>query len=119
MPPSFMLDQNALQDHRRARRAPGLLAFPSDIMVDACMRRDGWDGTALQVTRADLAGFLNVSALGNEEQRVRVTIRDGGVREATAAARRDRPAGPQGLPATPYIFADGASAALADDILVR
>jgi hypothetical protein len=33
-----MLDQNALQDHRRARRAPGSLAFPS---VRASARHDG------------------------------------------------------------------------------
>jgi hypothetical protein len=26
--PSFMLDQKDLQDHRRARRAPGSLGFP-------------------------------------------------------------------------------------------
>src|SRR5882672_8381079 len=36
--PSFMLDQNGLQDYRRARRAPGSLAFPS---VRASVRHDG------------------------------------------------------------------------------
>jgi len=49
----------------------------------------------------DPAGFLKVSALGIEEQRVRVTICDGGVRDAPAAARRDRPAGPKGLAGNP------------------
>ncbi len=149
---SFMLDQNALQDHRRH----DVLSAPSpsrryarlrDKMVDdACMnvasriarpwsrlgrrveigdpfnlevvadllstdapqiekgaavRIDGRGGTALQVTRVDPAGFLKVSALGIEEQRVRVTICDGGVRDAPAAARRDRPAGPKGLAGNP------------------
>ena len=147
-----MLDQNALQDHRRARRAPGSLAFPSvrasarhdgrrlhecgiqdsetlvqagaplveigdplnlEVVADGChadregaaVRIDGWGGTALQVTRVDPAGFLKVSALGIEEQRVRVTICDGGVRDAPAAARRDRPAGPQGLTVPPSLLA--------------
>jgi len=36
--PSFMLDQNDLQNHRRARRAPGSLAFPS---VRASASHDG------------------------------------------------------------------------------
>jgi hypothetical protein len=40
---------------------------------DAAVRIDRWGGTALQVTRVDPAGFLKVSALGIEEQRVRVT----------------------------------------------
>jgi hypothetical protein len=43
----------------------------------------------LQVTRVDPAGFLKVSALGIEKQGVRVTICDGGVPDAPAAARRD------------------------------
>ena len=37
---------------------------------------DGWGGSSIQgkVTRVDPAGFLKVSALGIEEQRVHVTI---------------------------------------------
>ena len=44
--------------------------------VGAPVRIDGWGGPALQgkVVRIDPAGFLKVSALGIEEQRVRVTI---------------------------------------------
>jgi len=40
------------------------------------VRIDGWGGPPIQgrVTRVDPAGFLKVSALGIEEQRVRVTI---------------------------------------------
>jgi hypothetical protein len=114
-----MLDQNALRGHRRARRVPVSLAFPSvraparhdgrrlhecgiqdgeallwagapligigdplnleavtdrlSTEKDAAVRIDRWGGTALQVTRVDPAGFLKVSALGIEEQRVRVT----------------------------------------------
>jgi len=46
------------------------------IKADASVRIDGWGGPPLQgrVTRVDPAGFLKVSALGIEEQRVRVTI---------------------------------------------
>jgi HlyD family secretion protein len=46
------------------------------INVGAPVRIDGWGGASLQgrVTRVDPAGFLKVSALGIEEQRVRVTI---------------------------------------------
>jgi hypothetical protein len=78
-----------------------LSADATQIEKGAAVRIDGWGGTALQVTRLDSAGFLKVSALGIEEQLVRVTICDGGVRDAPAAARRDRPAGPQGLAGNP------------------
>src|SRR6266581_1014076 len=46
------------------------------IKVGAPVRIDGWGGPAIQgkVVRVDPAGFLKVSALGIEEQRVRVTI---------------------------------------------
>lgn len=46
------------------------------IKVGAPVRIDGWGGPAVQgkVVRVDPAGFLKVSALGIEEQRVRVTI---------------------------------------------
>jgi HlyD family secretion protein len=46
------------------------------ITVGAPVRIDGWGGPAIRgkVVRVDPAGFLKVSALGIEEQRVRVTI---------------------------------------------
>jgi HlyD family secretion protein len=46
------------------------------IKVGASVQIDGWGGSPLRgrVTRVDPAGFLKVSALGIEEQRVRVTI---------------------------------------------
>jgi HlyD family secretion protein len=46
------------------------------INPDASVRIDGWGGPPIRgrVTRVDPAGFLKVSALGIEEQRVRVTI---------------------------------------------
>jgi len=46
------------------------------IKVGAPVRIDGWGGSTLRgkVVRVDPAGFLKVSALGIEEQRVRVTI---------------------------------------------
>ncbi|MDE5466145.1 efflux RND transporter periplasmic adaptor subunit [Bradyrhizobium sp. CSS354] len=46
------------------------------IKVGAPVRIDGWGGPAIggKVARVDPAGFLKVSALGIEEQRVRVTI---------------------------------------------
>ncbi|OAF07748.1 secretion protein HlyD [Bradyrhizobium centrolobii] len=46
------------------------------IKVGALVRIDGWGGSTIKgkVVRVDPAGFLKVSALGIEEQRVRVTI---------------------------------------------
>ncbi|MBR0848266.1 HlyD family efflux transporter periplasmic adaptor subunit [Bradyrhizobium diazoefficiens] len=46
------------------------------IKVGAPVRIDGWGGLPIRgkVVRVDPAGFLKVSALGIEEQRVRVTI---------------------------------------------
>src|SRR5262249_18508166 len=46
------------------------------IKVGAPVRIDGWGGPTImgKVVRVDPAGFLKVSALGIEEQRVRVTI---------------------------------------------
>jgi HlyD family secretion protein len=46
------------------------------ITIGAPVRIDGWGGSTLRgkVVRVDPAGFLKVSALGIEEQRVRVTI---------------------------------------------
>lgn len=46
------------------------------IKIGAPVRIDGWGGPAIpgKVVRVDPAGFLKVSALGIEEQRVRVTV---------------------------------------------
>jgi len=46
------------------------------IKIGARVRIDGWGGPSIggRVTKVDPAGFLKVSALGIEEQRVRTTI---------------------------------------------
>ncbi len=61
------------------------------IKVGAPVRIDGWGGSALKgrVVRVDPAGFLKVSALGIEEQRVRVTIDFADPREAWAQLGHD------------------------------
>ena len=53
-----------------------LSADAVQIKVGAPVRIDGWGGPSIKgrVVRVDPAGFLKVSALGIEEQRVRVTI---------------------------------------------
>ena len=63
---------------------PGDLEVVADLLstdavqidVGAEARIDGWGGGSVRgrVTKVDPAGFLKVSALGVEEQRVRVTI---------------------------------------------
>jgi hypothetical protein len=62
----------------------------TQIEKGAAVRIDGRGETALQVTRVDPAGFLKASALAIEEQRVRVTICDGGVRDARVREVRSR-----------------------------
>jgi HlyD family secretion protein len=61
------------------------------IEPGASVRMDGWGGPTLQgrVRRIDPAGFLKVSALGIEEQRVRVTIDFTGMPEAWSRLGHD------------------------------
>ena len=61
------------------------------IPPQATVRIDGWGGPALtgRVRRVDPAGFLKVSALGIEEQRVRVTVDFTGSPEARARLGHD------------------------------
>jgi HlyD family secretion protein len=61
------------------------------INTGSPVRVDGWGGTSIlgRVTRVDPAGFLKVSALGIEEQRVRVTIDFAGPAEAWARLGHD------------------------------
>jgi HlyD family secretion protein len=61
------------------------------VTPGARVRIDGWGGTPLDatVTRVDPAGFLKVSALGIEEQRVRVTMEFTGGSEAGSRLGHD------------------------------
>ncbi|MGX1167006.1 HlyD family secretion protein [Bradyrhizobium sp. USDA 372] len=61
------------------------------IKVGAPVRIDGWGGQPIKgkVLRVDPAGFLKVSALGIEEQRVRVTIDFADPPEAWASLGHD------------------------------
>ncbi|UQR63290.1 efflux RND transporter periplasmic adaptor subunit [Bradyrhizobium sp. C-145] len=61
------------------------------IKVGAPVRIDGWGGKPIKgkVVRVDPAGFLKVSALGIEEQRVRVTIDFSDPPEAWASLGHD------------------------------
>jgi HlyD family secretion protein len=61
------------------------------IKAGARVRIDGWGGPAIEgkVARVDPAGFLKVSALGIEEQRVRVTVDFAGPPEAWSPLGHD------------------------------
>ncbi|MBB4366229.1 HlyD family secretion protein [Bradyrhizobium sp. CIR48] len=61
------------------------------IKVGAPVRIDGWGGQTIKgkVVRVDPAGFLKISALGIEEQRVRVTIDFADPPEAWASLGHD------------------------------
>ena len=61
------------------------------IKVGAPVRIDGWGGQPIRgkVVRVDPAGFLKVSALGIEEQRVRVTVDFSDPPEAWASLGHD------------------------------
>lgn len=61
------------------------------IKVGAAVRIDGWGGQPIKgrVVRVDPSGFLKVSALGIEEQRVRVTIDFADPPEAWASLGHD------------------------------
>jgi HlyD family secretion protein len=67
----------AIGDPRDLEIVADLLSTDAvQVAVGATARIDGWGGPILQgrVTRVDPAGFLKVSALGIEEQRVHTTI---------------------------------------------